>query len=179
MKKVRRLIIYHDTRPCHFFTCAAPTCKLCAGGVRRFQDSKDKSSTANLKHYTIHCFGEDAVNAAISGKAASERNGSLVKYSHHVHTNPELQYVLLFTGRPNVTLPSNQTISRDINTSFEKCWVHIAKLLQEHPGRIHFGTDAWTATNHCAFVAWTAHIEYEGIMLAFLLDIVEVPEVSQ
>ncbi|KAG1895343.1 uncharacterized protein F5891DRAFT_960254, partial [Suillus fuscotomentosus] len=165
-------------------------CKLHAGGVRQFQNSKDKSSTANLKHYTIRCFGEDSINAAISGKAASERNGSvfalfarngkqLVKYLHHVHTNPELWYVLLFTGRPNVTLPSNQTISRDINISFEKCRVRIAKLLQEHPGRIHFGTDAWTATNHHAFVAWTAHIEYEGIMLAFLLDIVEIPEVSQ
>ncbi|KAG1866362.1 hypothetical protein C8R48DRAFT_747589 [Suillus tomentosus] len=171
-------------RPCHFFTCAAPTCKLRAGGVRRFQDSKDKSSTANLKHHTIRCFGEDTVNAGISGKAASERNGLPVKYSHRVHTNSELRYVLLFTGRPNVTLPSNQTISCDIKTSFEKCRVRIAKLLQEHPGRIHFGTDAWTATNHRTFVAWTAlrntaHIEYGGIMLAFLLDIVEVPEVSQ
>ncbi|KAG1904903.1 uncharacterized protein F5891DRAFT_944496, partial [Suillus fuscotomentosus] len=164
--------------------------KLYAGGVRRFQDSKDKSSTANLKHHAIRCFGEDTINAAISGKAASECNGLVfalfarngkqpVKYSHCVHTNPELWYVLLFTGRPSVTLPSNQTISRDINTSFEKCRVHIAKLLQDYPGHIHFGADTWTATNHCAFVAWTAHIEYEGIMLAFLLDIVEVPEVSQ
>ncbi|KAG1720839.1 hypothetical protein EDB19DRAFT_1835776 [Suillus lakei] len=113
---------YHDMQPCHFFTCAAPTCKLCAGGVHQFQDSKDKSSTANLKHHIVHCFGEDAVNAAISA------------------------------GRPNVTLPSNQTISHDINTSFEKCQVCIAKSLQ------------------------TAHIEYEGIMLTFLLDIVDVPE---
>jgi hypothetical protein len=28
---------------------------------------------------------------------------------------------LLTAGRPSVELPSNQTISRDINASFEKC----------------------------------------------------------
>src|SRR5882757_756034 len=33
---------YHQNRPCHFFTCAAAKCKVRAGGVRRFQDSKDK-----------------------------------------------------------------------------------------------------------------------------------------
>jgi len=74
------------------------------GGVRRFQDSKDKASTANLKHHALHCFGEDAVNAAIAGKKPIERNGSifalfarkgkqLVNYSHRVHTTPEARYV--------------------------------------------------------------------------------------
>jgi len=56
-----------------------------------------------------------------------------------------------------------------------KCRERISKLLQEHPGRIHFATDAWTSTNHHAFVAWTVHIEHAGKMFAFLLDIVEVP----
>ena len=57
---------------------------------------------ANLKHHAIRCFGEDAINAAIAGKQASERNGSiftlfarkgkqLVKYSHRAHTNPEVR----------------------------------------------------------------------------------------
>jgi len=75
---------------------------LRVGGVRRFQDSKDKASTANLKHHTLRCFGEDAVNAAIAGKQAAGRNGSIfalfarkgkqpVKYSHRVHTNPEVR----------------------------------------------------------------------------------------
>jgi hypothetical protein len=50
-------------------------------------------------------------------------------------------------------------------------------LLQEHPGRLHFATDAWTSENHRAFVAWTVHFEYEGEMLSFLLDVIEVPEV--
>ena len=73
-----------------------------AGGVRRFQDSKDKASTVNLKHHATHCFGEDAVNAAMTGKQASKRNGTIfalfarkgkqpLKYSHRVHTNPEVR----------------------------------------------------------------------------------------
>ena len=71
------------------------------GGVCHFQDSKDKASTANLKHHATRCFGEDAINAAIAGKQASEHNSSifvpfvhkgkqLVKYSHHAHMNPEV-----------------------------------------------------------------------------------------
>ena len=84
--------------------CAAPKCKAPAGGVRRFQDSKDKASTANLKHHALRCFGEDAVNAAIAGKKAPSLSGSIfalftckgkqpVKYSHHAHTNPEVRLV--------------------------------------------------------------------------------------
>ena len=37
---------------------------------------------------------------------------------------------LLMAGRPTVVLPSNNTISRDITASFEKCRKRIAKLLQ-------------------------------------------------
>ena len=96
----------HDGRPSHFFTCAAPKCKVHAGGVRPFQDLKDRSSTTNLKHHTLHCFGEDAVNAAIAGKEHTNcshgilglftRKGKQpVKYSHCVHTNPEVRYVPL------------------------------------------------------------------------------------
>jgi hypothetical protein len=33
-----------------------------------FQDSKDSSSTANLKHHTVCCFCKNAVNATIAGK---------------------------------------------------------------------------------------------------------------
>jgi hypothetical protein len=38
--------------------------------------------------------------------------------------------------------------------------------------------DAWTSPNHRAFVAWTVHLHHEGNLLAFVLDIIEVPEVS-
>jgi hypothetical protein len=60
--------------------------------------------------------------------------------------------------------------------AYTKCRERIATLLQDHPGRIHIATDAWTSTNYCAFVAWTVHLEYESRMLSFLLDCVELPE---
>lgn len=97
---------YHAGRLCHFFVCAARRCKTSIGGVRRFQDSKDKSSTANLKQHAIRCFGEDAVKNAAQPQDPSTRNGSIfssfarqgqqpVQYSHRSHTNPEVRYVNL------------------------------------------------------------------------------------
>jgi hypothetical protein len=83
---------------------------------------------------------------------------------------------LLLAGRPQLSLPSPQTISRDIKASFECCHERIKTLLAEHPGRLHFATDCWTSPNHRAFVAWTVHLQYQGRMLAFLLDVVELPE---
>ncbi|KAL4062358.1 hypothetical protein J3A83DRAFT_4110221, partial [Scleroderma citrinum] len=64
---------YHNGRLCHFF----PTlhkCKTSLGGVHRYQDTKDKSSTTNLKHHAIECFGEDAVNTALKGKDTGPNN---------------------------------------------------------------------------------------------------------
>lgn len=57
----------YDGRKSHFFTCAAQPCKGKAQGVRRFQYTSDKSSTANLKHHAIRCFGQDTVTAALKG----------------------------------------------------------------------------------------------------------------
>jgi hypothetical protein len=100
------LIQYHDGRLCHFFQCAAQKCKGSLKGIRRYQDSKDKSSTANLKQHAIKCFWEDAVNDAIKGIKTGIKNGARsgsifalfarpgqkpVKYSHRVHTNPEVR----------------------------------------------------------------------------------------
>ena len=76
--------------------------------MRRFQDLKDKSSTANLKHHAIQCFGEDAVNAALTGKKVqgnsshsifslfARKGKQPVKHSHRVHTNPKVRYVNLY-----------------------------------------------------------------------------------
>jgi hypothetical protein len=51
--------------------------------------------------------------------------------------------------------------------------------MQVHSGKVHFATDAWTSPNHRAFVAWTVHLHDAGHILAFLLDVVEVPEVRR
>lgn len=52
----------------------------------------------------------------------------------------------------------------------------IKKLVQEHPGHLHFSTNAWLSPNQHTFVAWVVHLEHEGHSLSFLLDIVEVPK---
>ncbi|KAL4064063.1 hypothetical protein V8B97DRAFT_2011168 [Scleroderma yunnanense] len=70
---VTDVVQYHNGRLCHFF----PTlhkCKTSLGGVHRYQDTKDKSSTTNLKHHAIECFGEDAVNTALKGKDTGPNN---------------------------------------------------------------------------------------------------------
>lgn len=82
---------------------------------------------------------------------------------------------LLTTGHPHLKAPSPNTVRRDVNAVYVKCREHIIKLLQNHPGHIHIATGAWTSIDHRAFVVWTVHLEHEDRMLAFLLDIVEVP----
>jgi hypothetical protein len=64
-------------RKYHFFQCAAKKCKS-NGGVRRYQDSKDRSATGNLKSHAIRCFGHDAVETAF-GETSKDgsRNGSI------------------------------------------------------------------------------------------------------
>lgn len=93
----------------------------------------------------------------------------------NIVSDPEL-IELLTTGRATLKVPSPNTVRRDVKAAYEKCRERISKLLRDHPGCIHIATDAWTSPNHRAFVAWTVHLEYEGTMLAFLLDVVEVPE---
>ncbi|KAH9957491.1 hypothetical protein BC827DRAFT_1137886 [Russula dissimulans] len=85
--------------------------------------------------------------------------------------------VLMKTGRPGTMIPSPMTVSCNIKIVFERCRERINKILKEHLGHIHFATDAWTSSNHQAFVAWTVHLHHHGHLLAFVLDIIEVPEV--
>jgi hypothetical protein len=76
----------------------------------RFQVSKDKASTANLRHHAIHCFGEDAVKIAMSVKDVEAHSGSifaafahqgqqLVQNSHRSLTNTEIQWALRFNTK--------------------------------------------------------------------------------
>lgn len=90
-------------------------------------------------------------------------------------SDPEL-INLLTTGHPHLKVPTPNTVRCDIKAAYEKCQGCITKLLQDHLGRLHFATDAWTLTNHHAFVAWMVYLKHDGTMLAFLLDIIEVPE---
>jgi len=67
----------HKGHVSHFFTCSAAKCKSNIGGVRHFQDKADKSSTANLRHHAIRCFGDEAVNSAVKGKPAVSQSGNI------------------------------------------------------------------------------------------------------
>jgi hypothetical protein len=70
---------------------------MCAGGVHQSQDSKDRSSTANLKAHTIRCFGAAAVEAATTRKdtvsVGSFFERALVVHEPHIHTNIDVQLV--------------------------------------------------------------------------------------
>ncbi|GBE82246.1 hypothetical protein SCP_0406300 [Sparassis crispa] len=181
---------YYNGCKCHFFPCAARKCKNPLGGVRRYQDSKDKAFTLNLKTHAINCFGAAAVEAAIKGDKAP-RDGSifavfahtwkLVKWvtesNHPVRIVSDREFQeLMMAGHPTLVLPSSMTLARDIKSLFEHCRERIGQLLREHPGHLNFATDAWTSPNHCAFVAWTVHLEFQGYPLSFLLDVIEVLE---
>jgi hypothetical protein len=93
---------YDGGRKYHFFHCAAQKCQGMKGvhGVRRFQDSKDRAATSNLKYHAIKCFGKDAVDAAFNDTQPKARDASIfavfarqgqrpVKVSHRAHTKAE------------------------------------------------------------------------------------------
>ena len=93
---------YHNGRLVHFFPCGARKCKVPLGGVRRFQDSADKLSTANLKHHAISCWGKEAVDAVFGGQAAKAPSKSIfaafarkgqqpVNHTHRTHTNDDIR----------------------------------------------------------------------------------------
>lgn len=81
---------------------------------------------------------------------------------------------LMKTGRPEYYIPSPTTVSRDVRKVFANVRKRLAKMLQEHEGKLNFATDAWTSPNHKAFVAVTVHFEIEGKPMSMLLDMVEV-----
>jgi hypothetical protein len=106
-------IVHVDGRKCHEFTCNAKNCKGKGQNprvVRRYLDTKDKTSTKTLRAHAIKCWGseiveksEDAKNIASAREAlkgAELRDGSItavfertgkgkVMYSHRAHTAEE------------------------------------------------------------------------------------------
>jgi hypothetical protein len=102
------VIGYDEGRKYHFFKCAAKKCKSKGHkGVRRYQDSKDRAATSNLKSHAIKCFGQDAVDAGFETTGAGQRDGSIfvafarqgqnpVKVSHRAHTTEETRQVGIF-----------------------------------------------------------------------------------
>jgi hypothetical protein len=81
---------------------------------------------------------------------------------------------LMKTGRLEYYIPSPTTVSRDVKKVFANVHSRIAKMLQQHEGKLNFATDAWTSPNHKAFVAITVHFEINGAPMSMLLDLKEV-----
>lgn len=83
------------------------------------------------------------------------------------------------TGWPEYFIPSVFTVLRDVRLVYTHTRQCITKMLQEYKGRISFTTDAWTSPNHQSFMAFCVHMEHEGKLLTFLLDVMEVAKVGQ
>ncbi|KAG1730510.1 uncharacterized protein EDB91DRAFT_1239076 [Suillus paluster] len=124
--------------------------------------------------------------------ASFERKGKgKVTFSHHQHTKTETKaeivhwvsesfrfQSLMKTGRLEYYIPSPSTVSRDVHLVFVQTRQQIANMLQKYEGELNFAMDAWTSPNHKAFMAESVHLEHKGKPVAMILDIVEVPKVS-
>jgi hypothetical protein len=125
--------------------------------------------------------GQQPVQVSHRSHTTLEARAHLVKWIVESNRPPEILNdrelrTLLTAGRPKLEIPTPTTLRRDIRAAFDNCQDRVAKLLQDHPGRLHFATDTWTSPNHRAICAWTVHLEHNGTPLSFLLDLVEIPE---
>nr|GAT55264.1 predicted protein [Mycena chlorophos] len=171
------------SRPFQWFACAAKKCKR-DGGVKRPQLNKDgvtkasdRSVTSGLLRHAKACWGDDVVEDRLKGgkgkaKTRSRRffRGSRVRASSRAH----LVRWVAESNRPLSIIEDREF--KTIVTTGRPDHEYIKILLQEYPGQLSFATDAWTSPNYRAFCAWTVHLQHEGQMLLFPLDIVEVPE---
>ncbi|KIM66465.1 hypothetical protein SCLCIDRAFT_110609, partial [Scleroderma citrinum Foug A] len=85
---------------------------------------------------------------------------------------------LMKTGHPAYYIPSRWTVSRDVHLVFAQTRNRIATMLQKYNGKLSFTTDAWTSPNHRAFIAFSVHLEHNGVPLSMPLDVVEVARVG-
>ncbi len=104
--EARPTIEYVEGRRTHVFKCLA---RGCGQKIRRYLDSKDRSSTGNLRRHARSCWGEETVDKACEAVNIEEarahvvgsllRNGTItasfkrktgkVTYSHRPHTKAE------------------------------------------------------------------------------------------
>ncbi|KAJ7231386.1 hypothetical protein B0H12DRAFT_979650, partial [Mycena haematopus] len=159
-------------------------CKAKVKGVNRYQTNKDgtkaadRSSTSNLVKHATKCWGADVVKARMKGVEAQSNDGSIFTAFANASARPVAPSILILgAGRPEFHMPGRQTVARDLHAAYVRGCAHVQTLLREYPGRLSFGTDAWTSPNHRAFLAWIVHLQHEGELLSFPLDVYEVPEV--
>ncbi|KAA1479968.1 hypothetical protein DENSPDRAFT_746310, partial [Dentipellis sp. KUC8613] len=137
-------------------------------------------------------------DGSITASFAHQGKGK-VTYSHRQHTKPEtkaeiVRWVaeslcpfkvvadrgflsLMKTGRLGYYVPSPSMVSCDVKLVFARSRKRITNILQDYDGDLSFATDAWTSPNHCAFVAFTVHLLWNGEPISILLDFIEVAKV--
>ena len=67
---------YVNGRRAHSFKCCATRCKQ---RIHRYLDTKDHSSTSNMRRHAVRCWGQEAVDAARKEKNADEAREKIVK----------------------------------------------------------------------------------------------------
>ena len=79
---------------CQVFTCASEVCKAKVQDVLHYQDSKDVTSTGNLKRHAIRCFRDEVVDATLKRESIiplGHRGQGPVQHLYHVCTNLDLR----------------------------------------------------------------------------------------
>ncbi len=71
-----------------------------------------------------------------------------------------------------VEIPSASTISRDVREVFALSRKHVAKILQDYPGRLNLCLDGWTSPNVISFLGVTVHRVVDGKVVGFILDFI-------
>ncbi|KAJ7286784.1 hypothetical protein C8J57DRAFT_1039844, partial [Mycena rebaudengoi] len=107
--KKKVVVGYANGRKYHFFECNNPRCRNGKkGGVKRYLDKKDLSSTGNLLSHARACFGQDAVDQALSKTNKSKgRDGKI--YSAFARLG---QKVKSFSYRPQTAKEIRATVVR-------------------------------------------------------------------
>ncbi|KAF8159411.1 hypothetical protein B0H34DRAFT_619976, partial [Crassisporium funariophilum] len=155
--------------------------KLCFGDdtIVDADGMKDISATRKILAKNPDGLKDGLLSAILKHAGKTQK----VTYSHRQHTKIEANIVadcgflsLMKTGQAGMYIPSPTTVARNIKQVFAKSWQRIAKMLQEHNGALHFGTNALTTPNHKAYVALTVHFELNGEPVSMLLDLVEVAQ---
>jgi hypothetical protein len=155
--------------------------------------SADKANNADEVRWTTV---KGSLNLQLITAAFEQKGKGKVMYSHCQHTKSEARaeivcwvfeskrpcnivkdrrfQSLMKTGGPQCYIPSPSTVSCNIKQVFANAQKQMAKMPQEHKGKLNFATDSWTSPNHKVFIAVMVHFEINGIPMCMLLDLLEV-----
>ena len=74
----------------------------------------------------------------------------------------------------SVSIPSQRTISRHVETFYSLCHTKVVATLKEYKGAIHIGLDTWTAGNGVPFMGVTLHCCVDDKIQSMILDFIHL-----